>query len=48
MPIHNDSLFATLRKTVGQSEPDGKVWLMVYDLKVLMQYLSYLRKGNHL
>lgn len=38
MPIHNDSLFATLRKTVGQSEPDGKVWLMVYDLKVLMQF----------
>ena len=44
MPIHNDSLFQTLRMTVSQSEPDGKIWLMVYDLKVLMQYLSYSRE----
>ena len=45
MPLQNDSLFATLRMVVDEGEPDGKIWLMVYDLKTLMQYLSYLKKG---
>ena len=42
MPVHNDSLFAVLRSVVGKEEqiPDGVIWLLVYDLKALMQFLT--------
>ena len=42
MPVHNDSLFAVLRSMVGKEEqiPDGVIWLLVYDLKALMQFLT--------
>lgn len=40
-PIHNNSLFAILSKVLGEGQPEGKVWLLVYDLKSLLQYLSH-------
>lgn len=41
MPVHNDSLFAVLRRVVGKEDqlPDGVIWLLVYDLKAL-QFLT--------
>ena len=42
MPVHKDSLFAVLRTVVGKEDqlPDGVIWLLVYDLKALMQFLT--------
>ena len=38
--VHNNSLFAVLRGVVGDEDkvPEGVVWLLVYDLKALMQF----------
>lgn len=39
-PIHQDSLFGIVEKLIPGS-PEGLVWLVVYDLKTLMQLLAF-------
>ena len=40
MPNHNKCLFEIFRRLLSDTEPDGVVWLVVDDLKTLMQHLS--------
>lgn len=38
MPLHANSLFEVLSKVEGlESLPEGMLWLLVYDLKTLLQ-----------
>ena len=39
-PIHQDSLFEIVKKLVDATTAEGICWLLVYDLKTLMQYLD--------
>ena len=39
LPIHQNSLFAVLSNMLSES-PEGVVWLVVYDLKTLLQLLG--------
>jgi len=38
-PIHQNSLFEIIEKVLPDS-PEGVIWLAVFDLKVLMQFLG--------
>ena len=38
-PIHQNSLFEIIEKVLPDS-PEGVIWMVVYDLKVLMQFLG--------
>ena len=38
-PIHQNTLFAVLQRVLPDS-PEGVVWMVVYDLRVLLQFLG--------
>lgn len=39
LPVHNKSLYEIFHEVLGEI-PGSKLWLIVYDCKTLMQYLS--------
>ena len=43
LPVHQSSLFEILTRVFGL--PEGKTWLLVYDLKALLQTFARLVTG---
>lgn len=44
LPVHNSSLYKIFSSLIPD-EPEGRIWLVVYDFKALLQQLCFLIVG---